>query len=170
MFRKGSLFQIFIYVCEFYNHFELIWHFTSISSNLTSFTSFYLHWDNAPTASQLSSYPISCQNIFLEACVSGVYIKFEIHIFAPSPFFAAAGEKCSVFFLAILYILSQLGKKYAYFLLIAFSPLFIPFQSFFPPTCYLAIFKKNRKIYSPRPHMTKRGRHTHTTHISLILY
>ena len=43
----------------------------------------------------------------------------------------AAGETFSVFFVAILYILSQLGKKYAYFVLIGekiciFPPLFIP--------------------------------------------
>ena len=63
--------NFFIYVCEFYNHFGLIWHhftsisfnFTSISSNpssissnFTSITSFYLHWDNAPTALHRSVY------------------------------------------------------------------------------------------------------------------
>ena len=33
---------------------------------------------------------------------------------------------------------------------VSFSPFFIPFQSFFsPPTCYLAIFLPNRKIYTP---------------------
>ena len=47
-----------------------------------------------------------------------------------------AGEKFSAFFWAILYILSQLGKTYAYFYQwgkkYAFSPLFSsPFQSFF---------------------------------------
>jgi len=54
-----------------------------------------------------------------------VYIKFKIHFFAPSLliFFdlneisyievvRSAGEKLSAFFWAILYILSQLGKKY----------------------------------------------------------
>ena len=42
-----------IYFCEFYNHFELIWHFTNLSSNFTSITSLYLHWDNAPTVPEL---------------------------------------------------------------------------------------------------------------------
>ena len=81
-----------------------------------------------------------------------MYIKFEIHIFVPPPltlfiFFsptaiyynkgvhaAAAGEKFSAFFVAILYILSRKGKIYAYFLQIGekifiFPPFFIPFQS-----------------------------------------
>ena len=48
-------------------------------------------------------------------------------------------------FVAILYILSQFGKKYAYFLpkgrrICIFPHFFIPFQSFFSPTCYLAKF------------------------------
>ena len=62
--------------------------------------------------------------------LTGVYIKFEIHISAPPPtlldlyFFPneihynegvhAACEKCQPFFVAILYILRQLGKKYAF--------------------------------------------------------
>ena len=57
---------------EFYNKFVLIWHFTSISSNLTSIssnlssissnftslTSFYRHWDNAPTPDIPGGYSI----------------------------------------------------------------------------------------------------------------
>ena len=47
MFRKGieililgfNYLKNFIYVSEFYNHFVLIWHFTSISSNFTSISS-----------------------------------------------------------------------------------------------------------------------------------
>ena len=60
--------NFFIYVCQFYNNFVLIWHFTSISSNFTSIsqslssisshftsiTSFHLHWDNTPTAMTIS--------------------------------------------------------------------------------------------------------------------
>ena len=75
---------------------------------------------------------------------AGVYIKFEIHIFAPPPPFLIyifpqmkfnmmsgwAGGKISAFFSAIF---SQLGKRYAYFLPIGekiciFLPFFIPFQ------------------------------------------
>ena len=78
----------------------------------------------------------------MENSLTGVYIKLAIHIFAlPPPFlidiFApneisyevvrANGEKFSVFFWAIFYILSQLGKKYA------FSAFFHPlFSHFFP--------------------------------------
>ena len=40
----------------------------------------------------------------------GVYIKFQIHIFAPPPFLIF-----SAFFFTILSIFSQLAKKYAYF-------------------------------------------------------
>ena len=72
-------------------------------------------------------------------------------------------EKISIFFLqfckpifvAILYILSQLGENiYTFYQLggknMHFPPFFIPFQSFFPPTCYLAIIlESNRKIYTP---------------------
>ena len=59
-----------------------------------------------------------------------MYIKCEIHILPPPPPFLidifspneisynevmrAAGEKIAAFFWAILYILSQLGEKYAF--------------------------------------------------------
>ena len=33
--------NFFIYVCQFYNHFVLIWHFTSISSNFNSISSHF---------------------------------------------------------------------------------------------------------------------------------
>jgi len=65
---------------------------------------------------------------------------FFIYIFSPTEFFfnegvRAAGENISDFFFVIFYILSQLGKKYAYFL-----PILSPFNQFFSPTCCLAIF------------------------------
>ena len=60
----------------------------------------------------------------------------------------AADEKCSAY--AILYILSQKGEKYAYFLPIgekyAFSPLFLsPCNYFFPQP----VIWPNKKIYTP---------------------
>ena len=84
---------------------------------------------------------------------------FLIDIFAPiatchNDGVRAAGEKCSAFFGQILYILSQLGKKYAYFLpageKICISPLFpSPFNNFFPNMLFGHIFASNRKIYNP---------------------
>ena len=61
----------------------------------------------------------------------------------------AADEKFSAIFCAILFIFSQLGKKFALFFQLgkkyAFSPLFsFPFNHFFPPTCYLATFLPSR--------------------------
>ena len=58
--------------------------------------------------------------------------------------------KFAAFFWAILYILSQLGKKYAYFLQIVGKictspPFFIPFQSFFFPNMLFG------HIFAPPP-------------------
>ena len=78
---------------------------------------------------------------------SGVYIKSEIHIFAPHPswfiffpkwnfqpffcnfvYFKSIGEKIWMLF-------TNWGKN------MHFPPLFLsPFNNFFPPTCYLVIF------------------------------
>ena len=72
--------------------------------------------------------------------LTGVYIKYEIHIFPPNETlyegdFLPQGKNCQAFFVLfckylvnwgkIMHTFYQLGKKYA------FSPLFfIPFQSF----------------------------------------
>ena len=85
-----------------------------------------------------------------------MYIEFEIHIFAhphpplliyvsfPTEIYyndgvRATGEKLSAFFFAILYILSQLGKKYAYFYQLGGK------NMHFPPVFYLIsiIFSPN---------------------------
>ena len=77
-----------------------------------------------------------------------MYIKFEIHIFVPPPILIYIFSPPKIYynewlrsvpqaknvqpFFKILYILSQSGKKYAYFLPIgekyAFSSFFIPLQ------------------------------------------
>ena len=77
-----------------------------------------------------------------------MYIKFIllppppswIHIFAPNEVYYNEGlcEKCSAFFCAILYIFSQLGKKYTYFFPIGekiciFPPFFYPLSIIFSP-------------------------------------
>ena len=92
--------------------------------------------------------------------ISGVYLKFEVHIFAPPPtlldlylfpsrfiIMSGCAPQAKNFqpFFSILYILSQQGKNYAYILPIgekyAFPPFFCPLSIiFFSPTCYSAIF------------------------------
>ena len=70
---------------------------------------------------------------------------FLIYIFSPTDNYSegvrAAGENFQPFF-TILYILSQLGEKYAFPpLFYPLSPLFFyPLSIIFPPACYLAIF------------------------------
>ena len=69
-----------------------------------------------------------------------MYIKFEIHNFGFSGFF----------FVAILYILSQLGKNYEYFnqlgkkICISLPTFFLSPFNHFSPNIYLAIFPPGR--------------------------
>ena len=88
---------------------------------------------------------------------TGVYIKFKIHILVPPPFFSsteiyynegvrAAGEKFE-FFLQFLYFKSiwekvtlPIGGK-----ICISPPFFIPFQSFFSPTCFSPYFGVKQK-------------------------
>ena len=79
-------------------------------------------------------------NILVQGCILNlkfIFPPFFLFIFFPQMKFPPQGKNLQPFF-AILKILSQLGKRYAYFLPIGgkkwiFPPFFIPFQSFFFP-------------------------------------
>ena len=111
----------------------------------------------------IQSYISLCIQYSLFEHFPGVYIKFEIHIFAPPFWFKffpkwSLISKFSAFFVQFFFF-SKLGKNMHFFYQLgikyAFSPLFsFPFNNFFSPTCYFAIFLSggggaDRKIYTP---------------------